>query len=132
MDKITLTTFPYQSDAKNQFFPIMPLRFHLGKKTIDSTALIDSGATISVFRADVALNLGLVIEEGKEIYLGGVGGHIKGYLHKIKVEIAGKRFVCPIVFSHEYLVSFNLLGRDEFFKQFKIIFEENKNLLALE
>ncbi|MFH1955791.1 MAG: hypothetical protein ABIJ36_02675, partial [Patescibacteria group bacterium] len=59
-------------------------------------------------------------------------GRIKGYIHKLEVEIAGKRFICPVVFSYEYLVSFNLLGRDAFFKQFRIIFEEEKNLLALE
>ena len=35
-------------------------------------------------------------------------------------------------FSREYLVSFNLLGRQEFFKRFRVIFEEKKNLLILE
>ena len=100
MDKTTLTSFPYQQDAKKQFFPVIPLRFHLKTKTIDSTALIDSGATISVFRAEVASSLDLSIENGKEIYLGGVGGHIKGYIHELRVEIADKFFLCPIVFSH--------------------------------
>ena len=132
MDKTILTSFPYRQDAKKHFYPVIPLRFHLGTKTVDSTALIDSGATISVFRAEVALNLGLDLENGEEIWLGGVGGHIKGYIHKVKVEVAGKIFLCPIVFSHEYLVSFNLLGREAFFQQFKIIFEEKKNLLTLE
>lgn len=50
----------------------------------------------------------------------------------MKVRIAGKEFLCPIVFSYEYLVSFNLLGREEFFKRFRIIFEEKENLLKLE
>ena len=107
------------------------MRFHIGKTIIDSGALIDSGATVSIFKEDVALSLGLEIEKGKEIWLGGVGGHIKGYLHELKVEVAGKRFVCPVVFSYEYLVSFNLLGREAFFNNFKITFEENKNLLKL-
>ncbi|MBI3559395.1 hypothetical protein HY085_03270 [Candidatus Gottesmanbacteria bacterium] len=60
------------------------------------------------------------------------GGRIKGYLHKLEVEIAGKNFLCPVVFSREYTVSFSLLGREAVFKQFKIIFEEKKNLLTLE
>lgn len=132
MDKTVLTSFPYQEDANNNFFPVIPIRFHFGMTTVDSTALIDSGATVSVFRADVALNLGLVLENGKEIYLGGVGGHIRGYIHKIKIEVAGKIFVCPIVLSREYLVSFNLLGRDTFFKQFRIVFDEKKKLVNLE
>jgi len=64
--------------------------------------------------------------------LGGVGGRIKGYIHKLDVEIAGKKFLCPVVFSREYMVPFNLLGREAVFNQFKIIFEEKKNLLMLE
>ncbi len=94
-------------------------------------ALIDSGATISVFRAEVADELGIDIEGGKEIYLGGVGGRIKGYIHKIDIETAGKKFRCPIVFSKEYLVSFNLLGREAFFPKFTIIFEEKENFVEL-
>ncbi len=132
MDNKVLTTFPYQQNPEGQFFPIIPLRLHFKKKTLESSALIDSGATISIFRVDVANNLGFSIEKGEEIYLRGVGGRIKGYIHKLMVETAGKKLLCPIVFSNEYLVSVNLLGRAEFFKRFRIIFEEKKNYLKLE
>jgi len=131
MVRTILRIFPYRQNPEGQFFPVVPLRLHFKTKILDSSALIDSGATISIFRADVAQNLGLKIEDGREIYLGGVGGRIKGYLHKLPIEIAGKKFLCPIVFSYEYLVSLNLLGRDEFFKRFRIIFEEKKNYLKL-
>lgn len=130
MKNTALFSFPYKKDAGGNDFPVIPITLELQKKK-DFFALIDSGATVSIFKAEVAEALGINIEEGKEIYLGGVGGHIKGYLHKIKVEIAGKKFLCPMVFSREYLVSFNLLGRQEFFKNFRIIFEEKK-LLKLE
>lgn len=132
MTKLTLPLFPYRFDASGNAFPVVPLSLEFGVKKREFFALIDSGATVSVFRSEVAESLGLNIEKGKEIYLGGVGGRIKGYLHRLKIEVAGKRFVCPIVFSHEYLVSFNLLGREEFFKRFRITFEENKNYLKLE
>lgn len=132
MDKTALRIFPYRQNPEGQLFPVIPLRLQFKTKILDSSALIDSGATISIFRADVAQNLGLKIENGKEIYLGGVGGRIKGYLHKLPIEVAGKKFLCPLVFSYEYLVSLNLLGREEFFKRFRIIFEEKKSLLKLE
>ena len=57
--------------------------------------------------------------------------YARGFLRR-RVKIAGKKFFCPVVFSHEYMVSFNFLGREAFFGQFKIIFEEKKNLLKLE
>jgi len=131
MGQATLTTFPYRQNPEGQFFPVVPVRFYLGKKKVDSSALVDSGATVSIFRADIADYLEIEIEKGEEIYLGGIGGRIKGYIHRLKIEVAGKKFFCPIVFSREYLVSFNLLGREKFFKNFIIIFEEAKKKLEL-
>lgn len=131
MDKnAQLTVFPYYFNGSD-YYPVIPLVFLIGKKRIRSQALIDSGATISVFGEETAEALGVEIEKGERTILGGVGGRIVGYIHKLRVRIAGKNFLCPFVFSREYLVSFNLLGRQEFFKQFKIIFEEKKNLLTI-
>ena len=124
--------FPYQRDYTGELFPVVEL-FVIHKTLASKTlALIDSGATISIFREDVAKELNIKIENGKEIYLGGVGGRIKGFIHQLKVEVAGETFVCPVVFSYEYLVSFNLLGRDGFFKRFKITFDEKKNQVKVE
>ena len=127
----SLAVFKYYYNGEG-YFPEIPLYISTGNKKLKLQALIDSGATISVFKDEVADQLGIKIEGGREIYLGGVGGRIKGYVHTLEVEIAGKKFICPVVFSHEYLVSFNLLGRETFFRQFKIIFEEKDNLLKLE
>lgn len=127
-----MPNFPYHKDARGDYFPIIDFLIYYRGKVQRTSALIDSGATVSVFKEDLAEQLGIIIESGKETYLGGVGGRIKGYIHKLEVEIAGKTFPCPVVFSHEYTVSFNLLGREAFFGQFKIIFEEKRNLLTLE
>lgn len=124
--------FPYRKNSVGSFFPIIDLFASKTDRTTRIFALVDSGAAVSIFREDVAEQLNITIENGKEIYLGGVGGRIKGYVHKLSVEIAGKKFPCPVVFSREYTVSFNLLGREAVFRQFMIIFEERKNLLKLE
>ena len=127
-----MPNFPYQKDTHDNYFPIIDFLIYSKGKVQRTSALIDSGATVSVFKEDIAEQLGVIIEEGTEIYLGGVGGRIKGYIHKLEIKISGKKFICPVVFSHEYLVSFNLLGREAFFRQFKIVFEEKNNLLKLE
>lgn len=132
MNSLLLTAFPYKIDAQRNYYPIIPLSLKLNGKKKEFFALVDSGATVSIFRSEVADSLGIDIQSGKEIYLGGVGGRIKGYIHKVEMETAGKKFLCPIVFSHEYLVSFNLLGREGVFKRFRVIFEEKKNQLKLE
>lgn len=127
-----MKTFPYQKNSAGDYFPVIDFVVSKNDRAARIFALVDSGATVSIFREDVAEQLGVVIEKGTETYLGGVGGRIKGYIHKLEIEIAGKKFLCPVVFSHEYTVSFNLLGREAFFRQFRIIFEEKKNFLSLE
>src|SRR3989344_5384346 len=112
--------FPYQKNPNGQFFPIIPFSIIYQKKKLDISALIDSGATISIFKQDVAESLGIKIENGKEIFLGGVGGRIKGYLHNLKIEVAGQILTIQVVFSYEYFVSLNLLGRESFFEKFRI------------
>jgi len=132
MDKnAPLTVFPYYFNGSD-YYPVVPVVFLIGKKRVRSQALIDSGATISVFGEETAETLGVEIEKGKKTVLGGVGGRIVGYIHKLRLRVANKDFFCPIVFSREYLVSFNLLGREAVFKQFRIIFEEKENFLKLE
>lgn len=127
----SLTAFPYYFNGSD-YYPVIPVVFVVGEKRIRSQALVDSGATISIFGEETANSLGIGIETGKRTILGGVGGRIVGYIHNMKARIAGKEFLCPIVFSHEYTVSFNLLGREAVFKRFKIIFEEKRNRLKLE
>ena len=124
-------SFPYYQDFSGKNFPVLPLRLNYKEKITDTFALIDSGATISIFKADIAKKLEVDIETGKEIILGGVGGRIKGYVHKVKMEVAEKILIIPVVFSHEYLVSFNLLGREIFFENFQITFDERNLKLKL-
>lgn len=126
-----MVNFPYQKNNLEEFFPIIELGASYKKETVKINALVDSGATVSVFKTQVAEFLKLPIEGGKEIYLGGVGGRIKGYMHNLELQIADKKLVAPVVFSYEYTVSFNLLGRQEVFKNFKITFEEKDYLVKL-
>ncbi len=124
-----MTIFPYKKNSVGEFYPIINFLIYFKKNTSWTSALVDSGASVSIFKEEVAQQLGLKIKGGKETYLGGVGGRIKGYVHELRFDIAGKLLTAPVVFSHEYLVSFNLLGRSGIFPHFKILFDE-KNLMT--
>lgn len=122
-------TFPYlQKDG--QYFPIVKVQIKTPKRKLSVEALIDSGASFSVFRSEVADYLGIPLEKGKPVYLTGIGGRILGYLHRVSIEVGNKTFICKIIFSKEFMVSFNILGRDNFFEYFLITFnEKNKKLI---
>lgn len=115
----------------NQYFPIIEVKLKSSKKEMAVKALVDSGASFSVFRAEVADYLGIPINKGKSIYLTGIGGRILGYLHKLPVRVGAKKYSCKIVFSKEYVVSFNILGRDNFFLPFLITFNERGKKVIL-
>lgn len=126
------SVFPYQL-FNGFYYPIVTVFVSAKNKPPKSKilALIDSGASMSVFQPDMAKDLGIKIETGKPTELQGVGGKITGYIHKLTLQCANKTIECPVVFSRQYKVSFNLLGRSGFFESFLITFDESKKQLSL-
>lgn len=116
----------------SQFYPIIDVKLKNNKSEIILKALVDSGASFSIFRAEVAEYLGVSIENGKKIYLEGIGGRILGYLHSLVLIIEGKRYKSKIIFSRELTVSFNILGRNNFFIPFQIIFREKDKKIIIQ
>lgn len=120
--------FPYLKKGK-QYFPVIDLKAQYKKEVITIKALVDSGASYSVFRVEIADYLGIKLEKGKALYLEGIGGRILGYLHTISIIIGDRTYECKVVFSREFTVSFNILGRCDFFTPFFITFyEKNKKV----
>lgn len=123
--------FSYLEKA-GQYFPIVEIKLKGHKGELIVKALVDSGASFSVFRSEIAQELGIDLEKGKQIYLTGIGGRILGYLHKVPVSIGNKNFICKIIFSAEFNVSFNLLGRNNFFMSFIISFFEKSKKVVIQ
>jgi hypothetical protein len=124
-------SFKYKFSNYN-YYPIVSVSLSNKKLSTKTSALIDSGASISIFSETVANTLNINIESGEKRVLGGVGGRIVGYVHNVKIKVAGKSFICPVVFSREYNVSINLLGRDTFFEKFRITFDEKEKTVILQ
>jgi hypothetical protein len=116
----------------NQFYPLIDVELGGPEKTLIVKALLDSGATFSLFRPEIADYLGIPLRGGRKIYFHGIKGKILGYLHRIPVRINQKRFICSIAFSPELESSFNILGRNNFFFPFLITFNEKYQKILLE
>lgn len=80
-------------------FPIIPVTLIKEDVEIDTDALIDSGANISVFREEIAECLEIVIEKGEETLLQGLGGRIVGYIHELKVRVDNEEFFAMLYFQ---------------------------------
>jgi len=116
----------------SQYYPLIDIELTGPKGSLTVKALLDSGASLSIFRPEIANYLAIPIKKGEGLYFQGIKGRIRGYLHRVPVRVNSERFDCNIAFSPELKVSFNLLGRDNFFLPFLITFNEKSKKVLIE
>ena len=113
-------------------YPIIPVIIEGKEKTVVH-ALVDSGATISLFHTSIAEDAGIDLGDAERAYLAGVGGYVRVYVKgqvKITVEGLGS-IVIPIAFT-EYIASdIAILGRQGFFEALEITFREWEKKLII-
>lgn len=125
-----MLTFPYLRKG-DQYFPVVDIALAVSRRSLTVKALVDSGASYSVFRAEVLEYLGIPLMRGERLSLEGIGGRILGYRHRIPAQVGATRFLFTVGFSQELAVSFNLLGRENFFRQFLVTFDERGRTIRL-
>jgi len=122
--------FPY-IEERGRMVPIVPVRIK-GNEWVTFGGYVDSGASYSVFRSDIAKILGIEKEDGKKEYVTvGDGSLITVYLHNLEVEFAEKRFEATIAFSKQLGIGFNIIGRKSFFEEFKFCFDDKNRVLEV-
>ena len=116
-------SFPYVK-FHERYYPLIPLSLRSGKNKVNTFALLDSGASISVFRPEIAYALGLKRKKKKPIYLGTADGGVHIVVHKVEVRVERTKFQTKLGFPGKKAPSFNILGREGFFSHFVISFNE--------
>lgn len=103
----------------------MPIQLKGRREWLRTRAYVDTGASYSLFPADVAEVLGFNLEEGElhEMVVGD-GNTLKVYVHKIMISLAGKEFIASIGFSKGMGVGFYIIGRKDIFEKFVVCFNE--------
>lgn len=114
------------------YYPIVPVRLKYRLRAIETSGLLDSGATISVFDMALAEELGIKLKNKHRVPLEGVGGSIYGYIKKIRIEVAGSTITAPVVFVQQVGAPYHLLGRQGIFKHFEVSFLEKDRLVRFD
>lgn len=115
--------FPY-TESRGRFYPTISIHIKNKDAEEDVDALIDSGAVISTFRADVAERLSIKLEDGERRTSIGICGKVEVFIHEVELKVLGNWFPCKIAFSKDLTAHFNLIGRQGFFDRHFIAFDE--------
>ena len=98
----------------------------LSGEMFDITALVDSGADVSLFSPSVARILGIVIRRGERKTFHGLGGNITAYVHRIELHLGSVRVRARVAFSNIEVP--NILGRLDILKGSSIHFIDEKEV----
>ena len=125
-------TFPYLRDTSGRYAPIVYLQTWTGHHWLYLQAYVDSGASWTIFHADVAELLGLNRSRGTRRYMTmGNGTVIPVSLHHVRVRFAGQEFLVPAGFSDGLTTGFNVMGRAGFFDRFVMAFNDRARTLSV-
>lgn len=119
----TLYQFPYVR-FHGKFYPLIPIALSRGARSVNTFALLDSGASISVFRPEIAEALDIPRKRRTGMRLGTASGGVDIGITRVRVEVGSTAFDARIGFSRAFAASFNILGRESFFHKFSICFNE--------
>ena len=87
-------------------------------------ALVDSGADLCIFHADLAPILGIDLKSGEKIPLGGITGDGMAYVHPVEFKVRGDRYKTLCAFSEDITdYGYGILGHVGFFDHFRVKFE---------
>lgn len=122
--------YPY-SKIGGKFFPIIPVTIKHQDKTIKLEALVDAGATISIFKFEVMEILGIKSNECKRIPLKGIGGSITAYVHEVFLIVGSKSIKTEVAFSKELEMKINVIGRENVFENFLVCYNDKEKKVSL-
>lgn len=102
-----------------------------GDKTLRVDAKVDPGAAVCLFSHEVGLKLGIPIEQGIPIKLGGLAGSLDAFGHDVTLQTGNIAFQSFVYFAKYPNLPRNLLGRQGWLRNLKLGVIDYDNLLYL-
>jgi hypothetical protein len=122
--------FPYVK-FHGRSYPLIPITLRHNRRAVNTFALLDSGASVSVFRPEIARILRLTHVKGSAVRMGTPVGGVDIDMHRVEVLVQSTQFMSNIGFSKKYAASFNIIGREGFFRHFSVCFNEIMRTVVL-
>jgi hypothetical protein len=115
--------------------PVIPIKVKNKNFEIGYHVLVDSGADICLFHAEIAEAVGIDVVKGKKNEVFGVGGKASiYYLHKVKIEIGGWEYEIEAGFLPSIggrNIPYGIVGQKGFFEYFKVMFDKTTDEIEI-
>lgn len=115
--------------------PVIPIKIAYKDQAITHQVLVDSGADICIFNAEVGEALGIKVKAGKPREVFGVGGKTSiYYLHEIMIGVSGWPFTITAGFMPNVagrIMPYSIVGQRGFFEFFVVKFDLSKEEIEL-
>lgn len=110
---------------------MIPLTLQFNGRSVKTFGLLDSGATVSLFRPEIgrALKIPFNNQYGQVLKL--AKGKLNAMICEVGLRVGDVHFPAFIGFSRRHAASFNIIGRRGFFDHFGVYFNESKRRIGL-
>lgn len=122
-ERVPRYEFPYVR-FHGRHYPLIPVSLRRGAYSVNTFALLDSGASISIFRPEIAAALRIPPKKKGNIRMGTPTGSVDIRVVRLELGIKNTQLKANVGFSTDYAASFNILGREGFFHHFSVCFNE--------
>lgn len=127
--------FAYKKYSGSVLRPVIPIKLKNKNFEIGYEVLVDSGADICIFNAEIGKEIGIEIEKGIPREIFGVGGKASVYyLHKVMIEVGGWPYEIEAGFMHDVvgkIMRYGLVGQKGFFDIFTVKFDYKKKEIEI-
>lgn len=130
MSKELSFDYEYRYEDDEDGIPL-PVKLTFGGRTVVVTAKVDPGATVCLFRHEIGLKLGVSIDQGIPIKLGGLTGTLEAFGHEVTLQTGELTFQSLVYFARYPGLPRNLLGRRGWLRNLRLGLIDYDNLLYL-
>ena len=127
--------FKYKRYSREILRPVIPIKIQSVKDAINYEVLVDSGADICLFHAEIGELLGIDITKGKPQEVFGVGGKASlYYTHPVQINVGGWLYNIEAGFMPNVsggVMRYGLAGQKGFFDIFIVKFDLLKSEIEL-
>jgi len=125
--------FKYKKYAPGVLRPVIPIEILHKDVAVPYEVLVDSGADICIFDAQIAEILGIDLKNGKEQKVSGLTGISESYyLHPVTISVGGWEYKVEVGFlSNIGKFGYGVVGQKGFFDIFIVKFDLIKEEIEL-